>query len=233
MCHFLLNRGADNNEHIDKMNREEIHYDVYLSYRVASDSRHAEYLYHRLQARGLKVWWDKVSLKPGEPWEAGFCAGLVDSDTFVCLLSREAINHAEKPWNNFSMLAVNSPCDNLFLEHRLALELRGLGYISKIYPVMIGDADDPYITPSPSYTNFDFGCKQNAADVYVEAVESKLVEHMELQALGEPLEKNKTVKATLDEVLTNQGGKIEGDGLKAFDVVVKSIVSMIRKENLN
>ena len=33
-------------------------YDVFLSYRVASDLPHARMLYRWLTARGVKVWWD-------------------------------------------------------------------------------------------------------------------------------------------------------------------------------
>ena len=43
--------------------------------------------------RGVKVWWDKNCLVPGVDWKEGFCAGLCDSRTYVCLLSRESINH--------------------------------------------------------------------------------------------------------------------------------------------
>jgi hypothetical protein len=207
-------------------------YDVFISYRVASDSRHVEYLYNLLCDHGLKVWWDKICLKPGVPWEQGFCSGLVDSKAFVCLLSKEAINHPDRPWQNFSQLHVQSKCDNVFLEHRLALELRALGFIEKIFPVMIGDADDPSITPSPTYTNyFRSGCSPNVTDVHVESVEVKLLEHMYSQALGEPLEKKKTVKSTLDDILANQGGFIEGDGVEAFKAVAERILAMIHESN--
>ena len=43
--------------------------------------------------RGVKVWWDKKCLVPGVDWKEGFCAGLCDSRTYVCILSKEAINH--------------------------------------------------------------------------------------------------------------------------------------------
>ena len=46
-----------------------------------------------LHDRGIKVWWDKKCLVPGVDWKEGFCAGLCDSKTYVCLLSKEAINH--------------------------------------------------------------------------------------------------------------------------------------------
>jgi serine/threonine protein kinase/NADH:ubiquinone oxidoreductase subunit 6 (subunit J) len=43
-------------------------FDVFLSYRVASDSQHAQLLFDILTRKGLKVWWDKVCLEPGEDW---------------------------------------------------------------------------------------------------------------------------------------------------------------------
>jgi hypothetical protein len=62
----------------------------------------------------------------------------------------------------------------VFLEHPLALELRSLGFLEKIFPVMVGNADDPSVTPSPSYTNcFSSGCNPKAADVHVESVKMK------------------------------------------------------------
>jgi hypothetical protein len=42
-------------------------YHVFISYRVASDSHHAEYLYDKLTAAGITVWWDKKCLLPGKP----------------------------------------------------------------------------------------------------------------------------------------------------------------------
>ena len=42
-----------------------------------------EYLYNLLQAKRLKVWWDKVYLEDGVPWEQGFCSGLIDIKAFV------------------------------------------------------------------------------------------------------------------------------------------------------
>ena len=71
-------------------------YDVFLSYRVASDSHHVEKLYNLLIAQGFKVYWDKFCLEPGVDWEQGFCEGLVSSRAFVPLLSRDAINHPDK-----------------------------------------------------------------------------------------------------------------------------------------
>jgi hypothetical protein len=56
---------------------------------------------------------------------------------------------------------------------------------------MIGDANYPSVTPSPSYTNyFRSDCHPKVASVHVDSVEAKLSEHMNAQALEEPFEKN-------------------------------------------
>jgi serine/threonine protein kinase len=70
-----------------RMDDQEASFDVFLSYRVNSDAHHAESLYYALLDRGLKVWWDKKCLTPGQNWEEAFCTGLVKSSYFVCLLS--------------------------------------------------------------------------------------------------------------------------------------------------
>jgi serine/threonine protein kinase len=209
---------------------EKPQFDVFISYRVASDARHTEYLYHRLMAEGFKVWWDKECLAPGVPWEEGFCQGLVNSRSFICIVSKEAINHPKKSWNDFGALTQSSNCDNVLLEHRLALELRSLGYIEKIYPLMIGDADTDSVTPSPTYSNFfATGGKPQAPDFFVESVERKLEEHMDMQALGKPIEKNKTVKAVLEDILACQGTLVQGNGNDAFNEAVEAIRIMLTK----
>ena len=56
---------------------EEAVWDVFISYRVATDVHHASALYHALTAAGLRVFWDKKSLRPGEDWEDGFVKALI------------------------------------------------------------------------------------------------------------------------------------------------------------
>ena len=171
-------------------------YDVFLSYRVASDSQHAERLYNLLTSPpfSLTVYWDKLCLEKGVDWEQGFCAGLVSSRAFVPLLSRAAINHPEMDWQNFSKLAQSSACDNVFLEHRLAVELQGLGLVEKVFPLFIGDVD----ASTGEYGNyFAGGCHPLLRDVSVSSVEVKLLQHMESQALGTPLEPRRTVKSVV------------------------------------
>eukprot|EP01037_Dinobryon_pediforme_P028339 gene28339-31571_t len=136
---ILLRATVDDTALMSELQGEKAYFDVFLSYRVDSDSDHVSYLYQALTARGLKVWWDKELLIPGQPWEDGFCAGLVNAATFVCLLSRGAINHPHKRNQNFSQLSNTSKCDNLLLEWSLALELRERGMMHGIFPIFIGD----------------------------------------------------------------------------------------------
>ena len=73
---------------VARMIGEEAEYDVFLSYRVHSDSHHCELMYEMLTEKGLRVWWDKKCLQPGVDWEEGFCEGLSKCKSFIALLSR-------------------------------------------------------------------------------------------------------------------------------------------------
>jgi len=169
---------------VARMVGEQPKYDVFLSYRVAADAKHAQLLYQLLTEQSFNVYLDSKCLAPGVDWEQGFCEGLVNSKTFVPLLSRHAINHPEIAWQNFAKLATASRVDNVFLEHRLAVELHELGLVEKIFPVFIGDVD-----PSTgAYSHyFNSRCHPNyLPNVAVDAVEEKLRHHMESQVRAEP-----------------------------------------------
>ena len=126
------------------------------------------------------------------------------SKIFLPLLSKDAIK-------NFPTLTANSNCDNVLLEHHLALELRSRGLIEFILPVMIGD-----ITSTEGeavYANyFSSKCHPNLANanVVVESVKEKCIQHLERQSLGSPLLSNMTVKSIMGEITSNQGCFIEG-----------------------
>ena len=199
-------------------------YDVFLSYRVASDSQHVEKLYNLLTAQGFKVYWDKFCLEPGVDWEQGFCEGLVSSRAFVPLLSRDAINHPDKDWQNFSKLTVDSKCDNVFLEHRLAVELQGLGLIEKIFPVFIGNLD----TTTLEYSHyFGSGCDPSLSEITVKSVEEKLRRHMESQALGTPIVPDRTVASVVGAITACQGAFIVGPADSTFVAAAASIAKML------
>ena len=198
-------------------------WDVFLSYRVDSDSGHVEELYNALLERGLKPWWDRKCLLPGQNWEEGFCSGLVSSRCLVCLLSRGAIKNPAKDWQNIEKLTADSKCDNVLLEWRLALELKQRGMIEGIFPVFIGD-----ILEQDEYSKYFSGCHPNPPDIAVKAIETKLQEHLGREGLGSPYMDNLTVKDICTAISANQGGFYQGNRKEFFDQVVASICDMVR-----
>jgi serine/threonine protein kinase len=211
---------------------EEAEYDVFISYRVNSDCHHAEQLYNGLTKRGLKVWWDKVSLEPGVPWKEGFCDGLSNAKTFVCLLSRNAINHSENFNQNFGMLSEDSDVDNMYLEIRLATEFVALGLIDRIFPVMIGDSEDDYVTYMDNFFRVDSSTYNSPCAPYLpqecpKLVEDEVLVEMERQAMGIPLRIGPTVAEIMHDIFNYQGVFITGERNKAFDNVECKIETML------
>ena len=213
------------NKKVDRMVGDQATWDVFISYRVDSEQDFAEKLYHALTGQGYRVWWDKVCLEPGVNWEDGFCKGLVSSKAFVPLLSRKGINNPDKAWQNFSKLKADQPnCDNVLLEHRLAVELHELGLIELMFPIFIADLD----TNTNEYGKyFASGCHPVLPDIQVGEVEKKLQEHMENQALGTPLKPNNTVKAVVTAITACQGAFIEGPADDAFKEAIDKIIVML------
>ena len=95
-----------------------------------SDAKHVEDIHDQLTKRGWRVWWDKRCLEAGKDWEKGFCAGLVQSRVFVPVMSPDALKSTLQ-------LLEDSPCDNVILEYKLALELRKQKLIEHIVPVYV------------------------------------------------------------------------------------------------
>ena len=203
---------------------EEAEYDVFLSYRVNSDSHHCELMYEMLTEKGLRVWWDKKSLLPGVNWEEGFCEGLIKSNAFVPLLSRDGLR-------NFESLTESSSCDNVLLEYRLALELQSFNLLEAVFPVLIGDSSGDSLDPRAcTYTNYiKSGCSPRCPDITVKSVDEKLVEHLNNQGQGAPVGSNRTVKDVLQTLTSHEGGFIQSAGGVAFSAVVDSIHNMITR----
>lgn len=82
---------------------------VFLSYRVDADLELVTALHKRLTKLGMRVWWDRVCLKPGMDFEEGFADGLFSSAVFIPILSRNALQP-------FKSLTKESRQDNVMLE---------------------------------------------------------------------------------------------------------------------
>ena len=100
-----------------------------------------------------------------------------------------------------------------------------VGYIQKIFPVMVGDYD----AELESYKNF-FASGGVPAENHttVKSVEEKLRHHMDAQALGTPMFSERTVHSVIMEILACQGKIIEGKRDAAFDLVVGEIIKMVQ-----
>jgi len=198
-------------------------FDVFLSYRVSSDSAHVEILYNLLTGMGLKVWWDKMCLGKGISWEEGFCDGLLKSRSFVPLLSRGALK-------NFETLTLGSWCDNVLLEYNLALELRERGLVEFVYPAFLGDLMSDS-SEGESYSDyFGSGCHPNlsaSGGVTVNAVIEKLNEHLGRSSLGSLLLDKLSVKEVLSRITINQGFFVKGQKEAAFNTLANNIKEML------
>jgi len=210
-----------------RLEGEQADYDVFISYRYNSDLHVAQALYDALVAKGVNVWWDQRCLQPGEPWEEGFCKGLIKSATFLPIFSRGAINDPSNPRQNFGALRHDSPCDNCLLEQRLALELKERGLVEKIYPLFVGrthpdgayeryvlvgdDADHPQLPTEP-----------------VAAVEQCVIAHLDAQGLGLPYQMNMPVAAVVNSVLRFQGSFVQGDLAQSLEThIVPAVLRML------
>eukprot|EP01035_Chromulina_nebulosa_P023920 gene23920-biopygen15635 len=221
-----------------RMLGESAQFDVFLSYRKQSDEQHAQLLYTKLTDAGLLVWWDKKSLIPGVPWQEGFCDGLVKSLVFLPILSRDAINNSSVEKQNFTLLSRSSNCDNLLLEHRLALEFLERGLLESIYPVLVGDiVTNTTITGTgtgnnDSYTDYFLtDCHPKCTNhLVVESVETALQEHLSRLCFGTPLLENMFVPVILDHIVKNQGGLVEGPSDIAFDAIIDDMLSIVEEK---
>lgn len=160
--------------------------------------------------------------------EEGFCKGIVQSSIFLPLLSRKAINHTSNKFSNFATLTNTSHCDNVLLEHNLALELRNRGLLDFIYPVFIGDlkaGEDGDV-----YGNyFADGCHPSPNNAVVSAVVDRVIMHLKRQSLGSPLLGEMSVRQILDAITGNQGFFLEGRKSEALKGLAKKVVELSHK----
>jgi len=195
-------------------------YDVFISYRYGSDfeeNNHVKQLYDALVAHGLKVFWDQRESSLGPSCSSEFFRGLLQSRYAILLISRNSINHPTNPRQSFACLTEDSPCDNVLLEYRAALELRALGYLKEIMTILIGDRDPCTGQYSDLLKGPDgLSGLPNSPDCCVLAVEEELERLMLDGAVGTPLTPNQTVSAVMAEIGNCRGHVITGHGEDAF-----------------
>jgi len=192
---------------------------VFLGYRVDSDADLVERLYDKLVSEGVDVWWDARCLPPGQPWEEGFADGLCSSDVFVPVISKAALAP-------FASLTPESRCDNVLLEHQLALELKMRGKLHCIFPVFVGVLEHHGELGEIYGDFFKGGGIPNCPEVIVGSVEAKLKEHLFRKEKGVPQlpDATRKVAGTLKAITDHQGVPLSGIKRDAFQKVVVGIV---------
>ena len=181
-----------------RLKGEEPYYDAFIGYRVATDRATVQELFRHLTRRGFRVFWDKLCLAAGRDWEEGFCDGLVQSRVLVPVLSEAALYSGNKR-GDLSLLTAESACDNVVLEHAMALELRRRELLEGVLPVRM----DGKVSAA------------RVADVCVRAIDAKLAAHLAREGLGAPLEPHRTARATVQAILDGDGPPVDGADLAA------------------
>jgi len=193
-------------------------FDVFLSYRVASDAELAQLLYYRLRVQGVRVWWDKECLEVGQSWVEGFSNGLAACRYFVVLMSEAALAP-------LTQLHDCSPCDNVLLEMQMALELKEKGRLSGLQPVLVGRREMSEYGAELFTDFFKSGCLPAGGfpNIEVASVSAALSTHFSRVANTQP-SRMRTVSETVNEVLQNQGTFFLGQRDHALRIVVDDIL---------
>ena len=190
-------------------------WDVFISYRVASDAPLAEALDSALRARGLRVFWDKRCLQDGKPWRDGFFDGLVRARAFVPIASRGALKAAGSAGNWEMLTADMHAVDNVLLEWRAALECYDRGLLELIVPLFVGDTSG---APSFRGSYFGGGCAPTPAAVVVDAMEAELALQLDRAGLGTPYRERMTCSSVFAGITAFQGKFLEGEA--SLDVLM-------------
>lgn len=124
-----------------RLAEEEAKWDVFLSYRVASDWEVAERVHAALTSQGFRVFLDKICLEPGKSWEEGFVDALCSSSVYLVILTWAALFGSDASRADLSKLRSSSPGDNLLLELQMALALQDAGMLRSIHSLRLLRSD--------------------------------------------------------------------------------------------
>ena len=134
---------------------------------------------------------------------------MVQSRVFVPVLSTRGL-FSGVPRGDMSLLTPDSPCDNVCLEHQLALELKSRGLIERIVGVQMDESIS----------------LASAADCFVKSIDSKLARHLRRVGLGQARAK-RTVVGTLQEIFDTSEPTASGSGvagaLKSIEACLQSL----------
>jgi len=205
-------------------------FDAFVSYRVATDQKHAQGMFDKLTGLGCKVFLDSRCLHDGQQWQREFCEAVMSCRVFMPLISEDG--HSP-----FTKLQKSSPCDNVLLELRLALELKEMGMIDAIFPVFVGDITDKQSGldyKNRTYSKFSsWWIASGCPDCEVDCVEEKLAFYLNEFGLGVAMSEHRTVKQVYSTILAYQGAFIEGLGDKTFSEVASKTKGIVKHSKKN
>eukprot|EP00051_Salpingoeca_urceolata_P023023 m.386245 g.386245 ORF g.386245 m.386245 type:complete len:893 (+) comp20053_c0_seq5:1119-3797(+) len=112
-------------------------YDVFISYRVATERELAGSLVDLLRAQHLRVFLDEDDIKTTDAWQTKFQRSLAVSRVVVCLVSRKSLFEAG-PVGGIQHTTPEGPVDNYLLEIELALQMADAETLD-IFPVGVGE----------------------------------------------------------------------------------------------
>jgi hypothetical protein len=140
------------------MTRTRVRYEAMFSYRVKSDEAIVSVLFDKVQVQAAaaphtpRLFWDKVSLSKGQPWQDGFLTAVQSSQVLVCMVSWYEGNAG-----SVGQMASLNPDngedwqDNVLLEWEMGLILleRDNHPLASILPVFCGPVDSRGYQPFP------------------------------------------------------------------------------------
>eukprot|EP01041_Mallomonas_annulata_P004492 gene4491-8935_t len=178
--------------------------------------------------------------------EERFCQTCIRCRIFVPLLSRETITSTSTTLSapaavtattstatgrNWMMLKSHSSFDRFLFELRFGLEMRDIGLIESIFPIVLGDSKiSDVITDIESLYFIPYKIDSyTLPNEFVLTIENKLMETMSRLGLGSPLvdRQEATVRWIIQRILENKGTEISGHGLKAFHKVCDELQKVL------
>ena len=207
-------------------------YDLFLSYRVASEREIAPRLHDKLLSAAVlssalppRVYLDRESMEKGRSWEHSFIAGIFAARVFVPLCTWGGDGALGSVGRLTHLTPESAGVDNVLLEWVLALELHRQGRIRKIMPLLFGAAAGEGFSPFP------FGNVGQVPDSVSEPTMRRAREHLEEAgvAVSEGF-RDQTVRGVVEAMLAFQGVKLHELGVRevALDAVAKGLLEAVR-----
>ena len=132
--------------------------------------------------------------------------------------------------SQFTELQKTSPCDNVLLELRLALELKEMGMIDAIFPVLVGDEQSQLDYKDRMYTKFSSWSTPNECpDCEVDSVEEKLAVNLDEFGLGYAMSEHRTVKQVYSTTMGYQAAFLEGNCDSALSSIASKTIDIFKR----